>query len=75
MEIRKAEASSIPIMQQFGLNVVQVDSEALTEWHQAAEGIWPKLRGTLPPDLFDEVKRLRDEYRKTHPVSATAGAL
>lgn len=66
-EIRKSEASSIPLMQQFGLNVVHADAKAVAEWRQLSEGIWPKLRGgVVPPDLFDEVKRLRDDYRKTH---------
>ncbi len=70
-EIRKAEGNSIPMMQQFGLNVVKPDSKALAEWHQLAEGIWPKLRGSIvPADLFDQVKRLRDEYRKAHPGAA-----
>ena len=74
-EIRKSEASSIPLMQQFGLNVVHADAKAVAEWRQLAEGIWPKLRGpVVPADLFDEVKRLRDEYRKTHPVATTASA-
>ncbi len=73
-EIRKAEASSVPMMQQFGLNVVHADAKALAEWRQLSESIWPKLRGTMvPPDLFDEVKRLRDEYRKQHPGTAAAG--
>jgi len=72
-EIRKAESNSIPMMQQFGLNVVKPDPKALAEWHQLAEGIWPKLRGTVvPADLFDQVKRLRDDYRKTHPVAGAA---
>ena len=73
-EIRKAESSSIPMMQQFGLNVVKPDPKAIAEWHQLAEGIWPKLRGTVvPADLFDQVKRLRDDYRKTHPAAGAAG--
>ena len=67
-EIRKAEANSIPLMQQFGLNVVHADDKAVGEWHQLSESVYPKLRGSIvPTDLFDEVKRLRDEYRKTHP--------
>ncbi len=75
-EIRKAEANSIPIMQQFGLNLVKPDAKAMAEWRQLAEGLWPKLRGTMmPADLFDQVKRLRDDYRKTHPVATAAGAL
>jgi len=74
-EIRKSEAASIPLMQQFGLNVVHADSKALAEWRQLAESIWPKLRGSMvPTDLFDQVKKLRDEYRKAHPASAGTGA-
>jgi TRAP-type transport system periplasmic protein len=72
-EIRKSEAGSIPLMQQFGLNVVHADPNATAEWRQLAEGIWPKLRGgVVPPDLFDEVKRLRDDYRKTHHATVAS---
>jgi TRAP-type transport system periplasmic protein len=73
-EIRKAESNSIPMMQQFGLNLVKADPKALAEWHQLAEGIWPKLRGSIvPADLFDQVKQLRDQYRKAHPGASAAG--
>jgi TRAP-type C4-dicarboxylate transport system substrate-binding protein len=73
-EIRKSEASSIPLMQQFGLNVVHADDKAVAEWHQLAENIYPKLRGTMvPADLFDEVKNLRAQYRKAHPAQHAAG--
>ena len=73
-EIRKAEANSIPLMQQFGLNVVHADDKTVAEWHKLAESIYPKLRGTMvPADLFDEVKNLREEYRKTHPAQHAAG--
>ncbi len=62
------------MMQQFGLNVVHADAKTLAEWRQLSESIWPKLRGTMvPADLFDQVKRLRDEYRKAHPGTAAAG--
>jgi hypothetical protein len=73
-EIRKAEAGSVPIMQQFGLNVVHPDAKTVTAWRQLTESIWPKFRGpVVPADLFDQVKRLRDEYRKTHPAASVAG--
>jgi TRAP-type C4-dicarboxylate transport system substrate-binding protein len=73
-EIRKAESNSIPMMQQFGLNVVHADAKATAEWYKLAEAIWPNLRGTLvPADLFDQVLHLRDEYRKTHPIAGAAG--
>lgn len=72
-EIRKAEANAIPLMQQFGLNVVHADPAAVAEWRKLAESIYPRIKGTMvPPDLFDEVVRLRDEYRKTHAVRASA---
>jgi TRAP-type transport system periplasmic protein len=75
-EIRKSEAGAVPLMQQFGLNVVHADPKAVGEWRALAEGIWPKLRGSaVPPDLFDEVKRLRDDYRKTHHTVAMTHAL
>jgi len=60
-------------MQQFGLNVVHPDAKTVAEWRKLTESIWPKFRGpVVPADLFDEVKRLRDEYRKTHPVATAA---
>jgi len=73
-EIRKAEASSIPLMQQFGLNVVHADDKSLEEWHRLSESLYPTFRGGIVPvELFDEVLRLRDHYRKTHPAErATA---
>lgn len=67
-EIRKAEAQSVPIMRQFGLNVVHADDKTVAEWRALVEGIYPKLRGPyIPADLFDQVVKLRDEYRKAHP--------
>ena len=74
-EIRKAEAASIPMMQQFGLNVVHADPSAVEQWRKLAESIYPKLKGTMvPADLFNEVVQLRDQYRKTHlRASAASG--
>jgi TRAP-type transport system periplasmic protein len=74
-EIRKAEAGSIPLMQQFGLQVVHADPAAVAEWHKLADSIYPKMRGAMvPPDFFDEVVRLRNEYRKSSkaPQKVTA---
>ena len=72
-EIRKLEAGSISMMQQFGLNVVKPDAAAYAEWKQLIETkLYPSLRTQgMPADLFDEVKRLRDEYRKAHPSAKT----
>jgi len=52
---------------------VHPDAKTVAEWRKLTESIWPKFRGpVVPADLFDEVKRLRDEYRKTHPVATAA---
>lgn len=70
-EIRKAEANAIPLMQQFGLNVVHADPAAQAEWQKLAESLYPKFKATMvPPDLFDDVERLRDQYRKAHGIRA-----
>ena len=62
-------------MQQFGLNLVHADAAAQAEWHKLAQSIYPKLKSTMvPADLFDEVEKLRDEYRKAHGVHPAAGA-
>ena len=72
-EIRKAEGQSVPLMHGFALNVVHADDKTVAEWRALCESLYPKLRGQyIPADLFDQVKRLRDEYRKAHPVAPAA---
>jgi TRAP-type C4-dicarboxylate transport system substrate-binding protein len=63
-EIRKMGDDAILAMRKKGLNVVSLDASTLADWQRQAEDAYPKLRGRIvPADLFDEVKRLRDEYR------------
>jgi len=63
-EIRKLSEDSIHEMAKRGLNIVVTDAATQEAWRKEAESFWPKIRGRLvPPELFDEVKRLRDEYR------------
>jgi TRAP-type C4-dicarboxylate transport system substrate-binding protein len=63
--IRKMGDDAVLEMQKRGLNVVRADAALQAKWHADAELVYPKMRGRLvPPDLFDEVVRLRDEYRK-----------
>ena len=55
------------------LTVTTLDPAALAEWRQQTEAIYPKMKGKMvPADLFDEVQRLRDEYRVQHPVKTQA---
>ena len=63
-EIRALGPDSIEQMKQRGLKVTALDEQSLAAWRELSEGAYPKLRGSYcPADLFDEVKRLRDEYR------------
>jgi hypothetical protein len=49
-----------------GLNIVELDEVTKALWQKDAEKSYPKLRGRYtPPEFFDEVQRLLDEYRKS----------
>jgi TRAP-type C4-dicarboxylate transport system substrate-binding protein len=64
-EMRNSAERDIEAMKKRGLNVVPVDEKALALWKQAAEGMYPKIRGPIvPADAFDDALRYRDEYRK-----------
>jgi TRAP-type C4-dicarboxylate transport system substrate-binding protein len=68
--IRKMGEDAVATMQKRKLQVVHADAAVLAEWRKEAEGVYPKLRGSMvPADLFDEVHKLRDGYR-----SRSAGA-
>ena len=70
-EIRKLGEDAVVEMQKRGLNVIHLDATTLAEWRAEAEAAYPKLRGGLvPADLFDEVVRLRNEYRSSRVAGA-----
>ncbi|MFY9725154.1 MAG: TRAP transporter substrate-binding protein DctP [Bryobacteraceae bacterium] len=53
------------------LTVTHPDPAAMAEWRRETESMYPKMKGDIvPPDLFDEVQKLRDEYRSQHPAEA-----
>ena len=55
---------SVATMRKAGLKVQTVTPEVDAEWRKEAEGFYPKIRGSIvPADLFDEVRRLLQEYR------------
>ena len=63
-EIRQLGDDAIAEMAKRGLSVIEPTDATLTAWHSEVEGAYPSLRGDYcPADLFDEVLRLRDEYR------------
>ncbi|HET8925298.1 MAG TPA: TRAP transporter substrate-binding protein DctP [Candidatus Acidoferrum sp.] len=55
---------AVEAMKKRGLQVQELSPEIEEEWRQFAEGVYPKMRGTMvPADTFDEVRRLVSEYR------------
>ncbi len=63
-KIRKLGDDAVVEMQKRGLKVVRLDRAGVALWQSEAEAAYPKLRGGLvPEDLFDEVLRLRNEFR------------
>jgi TRAP-type transport system periplasmic protein len=62
--IRKLSEDAVVEMQKRGLKVTSPDAATLALWRSEAEAVYPKLKGKIiPADLFDEVRRLRDEHR------------
>jgi TRAP-type C4-dicarboxylate transport system substrate-binding protein len=46
------------------LTIVHADDAAVADWRRQTEAAYPAMRGKIiPADLFDEARRLRDEYR------------
>ena len=63
-DIRQHEVRSLQAMKSRGLQVLSLNDAARAEWRKAAESAYPRVRGKLvPPEIFDEVVRLRDEFR------------
>ena len=70
-DIRAMGEDAIREMEKRGLHVVALDSTGRALWQSNAETAYPLLRGPYcPADLFDEVQRLRNEFRRS-PVLAS----
>ena len=68
VEIRRSGEEAIAEMQARGLELVTVDDAALAEWQREVRATYPALRATMSvPELFDEVLRLSDEFKKSLP--------
>ena len=64
-DVRKQNEDAIQQMKKRGLNVVQPSN--IQAWQKAANQANIVVRGkVVPEEIYDEVKRLRDEYRAQH---------
>ena len=63
-QTRRQEEKSLEAMKKRGLKVWPVDEASLAEWHKTAQDAYSQIIEKLvPPQMFDKVRRLRDEYR------------
>lgn len=66
-DIRAMGDEAVRAMTTRGLQVIAVDAATRELWQSSAERAYPQLRGSYcPADLFDEVVRLRDGFRRDH---------
>lgn len=66
-EVRALGDKAIEAMKERGLKVQPATPEIEAAWQKAAEMGYPTIREkVVSPELFDEVKRLTEEYRKKH---------
>jgi len=74
-DIRALSDQAISEMEKRGLVVVKTTDAERASWQREAEGVWPRLRGAyVPPELFYEVKRIRDEFRASRKPAAAGPA-
>lgn len=70
-DVRELEQNAIAAMIKRGLQVVPVPPEALKEWEALTRSVYADIRGKIvPAEYFDEVLRLRDEFRASGSGSA-----
>jgi TRAP-type transport system periplasmic protein len=63
---REESNQAVETMKKRGLRVHAVTPEIEAAWRKAAEEVYPKIRGTIvPADMFDEVRRLLQEFRSS----------
>jgi TRAP-type C4-dicarboxylate transport system substrate-binding protein len=64
-DIRAMGDQAVREMEKRGLTVIHVDAATRALWQSGAEKTYGQLRGSYcPADVFDEVRRLRNEFRR-----------
>jgi TRAP-type C4-dicarboxylate transport system substrate-binding protein len=63
-EVRRQNDEAEKAMAKNGLKISRTPPEVQAEWRKMIEDIWPRIRGgVVPADVFDLVRRHRDEFR------------
>jgi len=63
---RAESDQAVETMRKRGLTVHAVTPDVEAAWRKAAEEVYPKIRGAIvPAEMFDEVIRLLQEFRKS----------
>jgi TRAP-type C4-dicarboxylate transport system substrate-binding protein len=61
---RREMDESVAAMEKRGLKVTKIPPAVEAEWRQAAEAVYPKIRGSIvPEDIFDQAMKFIAEYR------------
>jgi TRAP-type C4-dicarboxylate transport system substrate-binding protein len=67
-QIRRQDGKAVEVMKRYGLKVTTVDDATRKRWEEQAQSVYPIVREKIvPSDIFDETKRLVDEYRSKNP--------
>ena len=65
-EIRTLNEEALKVMKENGLKVEHIPPPAAKEWRNVVQEIHPRIRGKIiPADVFDEVRKYRDEFRRS----------
>jgi TRAP-type C4-dicarboxylate transport system substrate-binding protein len=66
-EVNRMQADAIAVMKKNGVTVVEFNEAGRKQWDEICERAWPAIRGgVVSTGAFDEVLRIRDEYRASH---------
>lgn len=69
MIVERFNHEAVDVMKKHGLKVHQVSADQKQAWEAAARASYPFITGKMvPAEIVAEVRRLRDEYRATHPI-------
>jgi TRAP-type C4-dicarboxylate transport system substrate-binding protein len=65
-EIRSLNEQAVGEMVKNGLKIIHIPPSVEAEWRKIVEDAYPRIRGEIvPADVFDMVRRYRDEFRSS----------